>query len=285
MREIATWPEGREFETLPTMMRLTLNAILRAVFGAQGSELEELRVAMPAAIRLGSPLHVMPPIVRRDFGRWSPGGRLLEYRRRIDAVIDSLIADARADPAFEERSDVLSLLLQARYENGDPIPDRHIADELVTVVAAGHETTASQLAWTVERLRRHPELLSRLVDEVDAGGSELRQATIYEVQRTRPTLEATTRCAKKRIRLGDWVLPPGTNVMVNFQLAHESEENFSDADSFNPDRFVGSNPKAFRWIPFGGGVNRCIGAGFANMEMDIALRTLLREFRFEPQGR
>ena len=146
MREIATWPEGREFETLPTMMRLTLNAILRAVFGAQGSELEELRVAMPAAIRLGSPLHVMPPIVRRDFGRWSPGGRLLEYRRRIDAVIDSLIADARADPAFEERSDVLSLLLQARYENGDPIPDRHIADELVTVVAAGHETTASQLA-------------------------------------------------------------------------------------------------------------------------------------------
>jgi cytochrome P450 len=150
------------------------------------------------------------------------------------------------------------------------------------VVAAGHETTASQLAWTVERLRRHPELLSRLVDEVDAGGSELRKATIYEVQRTRPTLEATTRCAKKRIRLGDWVLPPDTNLMVNFQLAHESEENFPDADSFNPDRFVGTNPKAFRWIPFGGGVNRCIGAGFANMEMDIALRTLLREFRFAP---
>ena len=113
-----------------------------------------------------------------------------EYRRRIDAVIDSLIAKARADPAFEERSDVLALLLQARYENGEPIPDRHIADELLTVVAAGHETTASQLAWTVERLRRHPQLLSRLVDEVDAGGSELRQATIFEVQRTRSTLEA-----------------------------------------------------------------------------------------------
>ncbi|MEN3319573.1 MAG: hypothetical protein V7643_2974, partial [Mycobacterium sp.] len=236
MREIATWPEGREFKTLPSMMRLTLNAILRAVFGAQGSVLEELRAALPAAIALGGPLHVLPSIMRRDFGRWSPGGRLLEYRRRIDAVIDLLIADARADPAFEERSDVLSLLLQARYENGDPIPDRHIADELLTVVAAGHETTASQLAWTVERLRRHPEVLSRLVDEMEAGGSELRQATIYEVQRTRPTLEATTRCAKTRIRLGDWVLPPGTNVMVNFQMAHESEENFPDADSFNPDR-------------------------------------------------
>src|SRR3954454_3388681 len=282
MREIATWPEGREFKTLPSMMRLTLNAILRAVFGAQGSVLEELRVALPAAITLGSPLHVLPPIVRRDFGRWSPGGRLLEYRRRIDAVIDSLIADARADPAFEERSDVLSLLLQARYENGDPIPDRHIADELLTVVAAGHETTASQLAWTVERLRRHPEVLSRLADEVDAGGSELRQATIFEVQRTRSIFEATTRCVKKRIRLGDWVLPPGTTVLVDIQLAHESEENFLDAASFNPDRFVGTSPKPFRWIPFGGGVNRCVGAGFAAMEMDVALRTLLREFRFAP---
>jgi hypothetical protein len=282
MSEIATWPEGREFETLPSMMRLTLNAILRAVFGAQGSVLEELRVVVPATITLGSPLHVLPSIVRRDFGRWSPGGRLLEYRRRIDAVIDWLIADARADPAFEERTDVLSLLLQARYENGDPIPDRHIADELVTVVAAGHETTAAQLAFTVERLRRHPEVLSRLVDEVDAGGSELRQATIYEVQRTRPTLEATTRCPKTRIRLGDWVLPPGTNIMINFQMAHESDENFPDADSFNPDRFIGSNPKPFRWIPFGGGVNRCIGAGFANMEMNVALRILLREFQFAP---
>ena len=282
MNETATWPEGREFETLPTMGRLTLNAILRATFGDEGHVLDELRSLLPAMIPLGGVLHQLPSVVGRDFGRWSPGGRLLRYRRRIDAVIDSLIAKARADPAFEERSDVLAVLLQARYENGDPIPDRHIADELLTLVAAGHETTASQLAWTVERLRRHPELLSRLVDEVDAGGSELRQATICEVQRTRPTFEATTRCAKKRIRLGDWVLPPGTNVIVNFQLAHESEENFPDAASFNPDRFLGTNPKAFRWIPFGGGVNRCVGAGFANMEMDIALRTLLREFRFAP---
>ena len=282
MRETAGWPEGREFEILPSMSRLTLNAILRAVFGEEGHALNELRHLLPATIRVGSLLHLLPTVVERDFGRWSPGGHLLRYRRRIDAVVDSLIAEARADPALEERSDVLAVLLQARYENGEPIPDRHIVDELLTFVAAGHESTASQLAWTVERLRRHPELLSRLVDEVDAGGSELRQATIYEVQRTRPTIEATMRCTKERIRLGDWVLPKGTNVMVNFQLAHESEENFPDAYSFNPDRFVGANPKAFRWIPYGGGVNRCVGAAFANMEMDIALRTLLREFRFAP---
>ena len=282
MSETANWPEGREFETLETMGRLTLNAILRAVFGEEGPTLDELRSVVPDLVTVGSLLHLLPPIVGRDYGRWSPGGRLTRFRRRFDIAIDSLIAQARSDPAFEERSDVLALLLRARYENGEPIPDRHIADELLTLVAAGHETTATQLAWTVERLRRHPELMSRLADEVDAGGSELRQATIFEVQRIRPNIEASLRCAKERIRLGDWVLPAGTNVMVDFQLAHESEQNFPDAASFNPDRFVGASPKPFRWIPFGGGVNRCLGAGFAAMEMDVALRTLLREFRFAP---
>jgi cytochrome P450 len=282
MNETANWPEGREFETLETMGRLTLNSILRAVFGEEGDVLDELRSIMPAMVTQGSLLRLLPSTMGRDYGRWSPGGRVLRLRRRFDTAIDSLIADARADPTFAERSDVLAVLLQARYENGEPIPDRHIADELLTLVAAGHETTASQLAWTVERLRRHPELMSRLADEVDAGGSELRQATIFEVQRTRPNIEGSIRRAKERVRLGDWVLPAGTMVLADFQLAHESEENFRDAASFNPDRFVGASPKPFRWIPFGGGVNRCIGAAFAAMEMDVALRTLLREFRFAP---
>lgn len=280
--ETANWPEGREFKTLETMNRLTLNAILRAVFGEEEHALDELRSVMPAMITLGSLLNILPSIVRRDFGRWSPGRRLSQYRRRIDTAIDSLIADARADPDFEERSDVLALLLQARYENGEPIPDRHIADELLTLVAAGHETTANQLAWILEQLRRHPQVLERLVDEVDAGGSELRQATIYEAQRIRSTIEASLRRTKKQIRLGDWVLPEGTHIMVNFQIAHESEENFPDAGSFNPDRFMNTNPKPFRWMPFGGGVNRCPGSTFASMEMDVTLRTLLREYWFAP---
>ena len=282
IRETADWPQGREFKTLPTMGRLTLNAILRAVFGEEKRALDELRTVMPAMIVLGSLLQRLPPMVGRNYGRWSPGARLSQYRHRLDTVIDSLIADARTDPALAERSDVLALLLQARYDDGQPIPDRHIADELLTLVAAGHETTASQLAWTVERLRRHPQLLARLTAEVDAGGSELRQATIYEVQRTRPTIGASLRTANQQIRLGDWVLPAGTNMMIDFQLAHESEDNFPDPDSFNPDRFLGGTPPAFRWIPFGGGVNRCVGAGFAALEMDVALRTLLREFRFAP---
>ncbi|MGH3563346.1 MAG: cytochrome P450 [Mycobacterium sp.] len=282
LRETANWPQGREFKTHQSMNRLALNAILRTMFGDEPSALNELRSVVPTMVTVGSFLHQLPSVVRRDFGRWSPEGRLLRYRRRFDAVIDSLIAQARSDPNFEERTDVLALLLQARYENGEPIPDRHIADELLTLVGAGHETTANQLAWILEQLRRHPQLLERLADEVDAGGSALRQATIYEAQRIRPSIEASLRRTKERIRLGDWVLPESTHVMVNFQLAHESEENFPDAGSFNPDRFLNTNPKPFRWMPFGGGVNRCPGASFANMEMDIALRTLLREFWFEP---
>jgi len=280
MREIATWPEGQEFETLRPMMRITLNAILRAVFGARGAALDELRELLPPAVVLGSRIAVLPPVARRAIGRWSPGARFLQYRRRYDAVIDTLIADARADPEFEQRSDVLSLLLQARYDDGEPISDRHVADELLTLLTAGHETTATTLAWTVERLRRHPRLLARLNQELDAGGSQLRQATIWEVQRTRPVVDATIRRTKQRIRLGEWVVPEGHSVIVSIGLAHASESSFPDAQTFNPDRFLDSPPDTYTWIPFGGGVRRCVGAAFANMEMNVTLRTLLREFRF-----
>ena len=185
-REIATWPEGREFETMPSMMRITLNAILRTVFGAEGAALDELRELLPGMVLHASRLAVMPPIVRRDVGAWSPGGKLAANRERYDEIVGRLIDDIRNDPKFDERSDVLTLMLQARYEDGEPISDDHVADELLTLLAAGHETTATTLAWTVERLRRHPRLLARLAAEVDADGTELVQATIWEVQRTPP---------------------------------------------------------------------------------------------------
>ncbi len=281
MREIADWPQGREFETLPSMTRITLGTILRAVFGAEGAELDALRELVPHAAVVASMVLVVPPRLRRDLGPWSPWGRHLRYRRRFDAIVDSLIAKARVDPALQERADVLALLVQARYDDGEPIPDQHIADEMLTLVVSGHETTAGSLAWAVERLRRHPKLLERLTDEVDAGGSELREATISEVQRVRPVLDAFVRRTKTRIRLGEWVIPEGTNMVFSVPMVHDSEDSFPDATSFNPDRFVGT-PKPSAWIPFGGGVNRCVGAAFATMESDITLRTLLREFRFVP---
>jgi cytochrome P450 len=235
---------------------------------------------VPPIITLGSMLAVCPPMVRRDLGPWSPWGRFLRERRRFDAIIAALIAEARADPAIDERADVLALLLQTRYENGERISDEHIADELLTLLGSGHETTAASLAWALERLSRHPELLSALAAEADAGGSELRQATIWEVQRTRPVLDGTTRRTKTRIRLGEWVLPKGTNIIISIKLAHQSENDFADAGSFNPYRYQGAASKPAAWIPFGGGVNRCVGAAFAFMELDVVLRILLREFRF-----
>ena len=280
MRELATWPEGEEFATLPSMMRITLNAILRTVFGADGAAFEELRELLPPMVLRASRLTVLPPIARRDYGRWSPWRRVDTLRRRYDAIISRLIADARNDPALEERNDVLALMLQARYEDGSPIADDHVADELLTLLAAGHETTATTLAWAVERLRRHPRLLSRLSDELDAGGSDLLQATIFEVQRTRPVINATARMTKTRIRLGEWVIPERHAILVSISLAHASERSFPDAAAFNPDRFIGNPPDTHAWVPFGGGVRRCIGAAFANMEMMVTLRTLLREFEF-----
>jgi cytochrome P450 len=280
MREIADWPEGREFETLAPMMRITLNAILRTVFGAQGTAFDELRELLPPMVPLASRMAVLPAALRRDLGPWSPWGRVQRNRRRYDDIIAALISEARADPAFEQRNDVLALMLQARYEDGSPISDGHIADELLTLLAAGHETTATTLAWAVERLRRHPRLLARLTAEADGGGSELRQATIWEVQRTRPVVEATIRVARQRIRLGEWVIPKNHAVIASIAMAHVSGENFTDPSSFNPDRFLGGNPDTHTWIPYGGGIRRCIGAAFANMEMNVTLRTLLREFEF-----
>ncbi|GAB3225632.1 cytochrome P450 [Mycolicibacterium hippocampi] len=282
LREMQSWPEGVEFETLEPMMRITLNTILRAVFGAEGDELDELRVLIPAAVEFGSKIALLPSFVRRDLGPWSPGGKFAQYRSRMDEVCRSLIADARSDPNFTERGDVLSLLLQARYDDGSSIPDPYVVDELLTMLVAGHETTSTQLAWTIERIRRHPELLRRLTEEVDAGGSELMQATIAESQRTRPVLTAALRRARTRIRLGEWVIPEGDTIMASTQLAMAAAESFPDPEVFDPDRFVGKPPNPFAWIPFGGGMMRCIGASFATMEMDITLRTMLREFRLEP---
>jgi cytochrome P450 len=282
LREAASWPEGREFATLESMRSMTLNIILRAIFGAEGHTLEELRELLPPMVVQASILAMLPHRLRRDVGPWSPGGFHGRYRRRYDAVIKALIAKARNDPDFDNRGDVLSLMLRARYDDGQPITDSHIGDELGTFLAAGHETTATQLAWAVERLRRHPELLERLVAEVDAGGSELLQATVWEVLRTRPVIEGYERFTLEQVRLGPWVLPKNQLIAVSMVLSHSADQNYPQAARFDPDRFAGGPPDGSLWVPYGGGIHRCIGAAFANMEMLVTLRTLLRHFTFTP---
>jgi cytochrome P450 family 138 len=281
LREMAGWPEGTSFATLSPMMRITLNAILRAVFGAEGAELDELRRLIPPWVTLGSRLAALPK-PKRNYGRFSPWYRLDEWRRQYDNVIETLIAAERADPNFAERTDVLALLLRSSYEDGSTMSHREIGDELLALLAAGHETTASTLAWAFERISRHPDLLAALVEEADGGGSELRQATILEVQRARTVIDFAGRHVyPETYQLGEWVIPRGYSIIVGIAQIHDNHEVFPDPGRFDPQRFIGTKPSALSWIPFGGGTRRCVGAAFANMEMDVVLRTVLRHLAIE----
>jgi cytochrome P450 family 138 len=281
LREIADWPEGEAFATLPAAMRITLNAILRAVFGAEGAELDELRRILPPWVTLGSRLAQLPK-PPRTFGRYSPWGRLAEWRRRYDVVLDKLIEDERADPHFEDRNDVLALMLRSHYEDGSAMSRKDIGDELLTLLAAGHETTAATLGWAFERLSRHPELLAALVAEADTQDNELRQATILEVQRTKTVIDFAGRHVYAPVfELGDWAIPRGSSIVVSIARMHANPEVFPEPERFDPHRFIGAKPPSFAWIPFGGGARRCVGAVFANMEMDMVLRTVLRHFTIE----
>ncbi|ONI82895.1 cytochrome P450 [Actinosynnema sp. ALI-1.44] len=273
VRELASWPENTPFPVQPSMMRITLNAILRAVFGAEGSEFDELRDLLPPFVELGSRLATLP--LPQD-SWWSPWHRFRRMRSRYDDIMARLIAKA---DHLDQRDDVLAMLLQSRYDDGSPMNHSDIADQLLALLTAGHETTATTLAWTVERLRRHPGVLHDLVDEVDAGGKALREATILEVQRIRPVIDMIGRQVRSdRMDLGPWTLSRNDRVLVSIALLHDDPSVFPDPRAFRPSRFLDTKPDFYAWIPFGGGTRRCIGATFANMEMNVVLRTMLRDF-------
>ncbi len=277
-RESDSWPLDTEFASLPSFMRITVNVILRAVFGARGRDLDELRRLLPDLVTRGSRLALLP-VPATGLGRWNPWLRYREQRLRYNAIAQRLVADASADPDLDRREDVLAMMVRSSYEDGSRMSGADIADELLTLLAAGHETTATTLAWAVERLRRHPEVLARLVAEADRGGQDLLQATVLEVQRTRPVVVLTARrVIGPALPLGDWVIPHGSTVIVGIELVQQDETVFAHPDRFDPDRFLGAPPDSYSWIPFGGGLRRCLGASFANLEMTVVLRTLLTEF-------
>lgn len=281
--EIARWPAGVELPTAPAMQRITLRAILRAVFGATGEHLRRLGELLPPWTELGSFLTTFT-MARPDLGPRSPGGRFRRLRAEIDTVLDQLIAEAKADPALEERGDVLALLVQATHADGAPMTNAEIRDQLVTMLAAGHETTAHTLSWAVERLTRHPEALEALVAEVDGqDGKAVRDATIREVQRQRPVIAFAGRGVRRRpYELGGHALPVGTRIGLAAALTHFDPSLFDRPDRFDPRRFLDKLPDTYSWIPFGGGIRRCIGATFAHMEMDVVLRTLLQQVTLQP---
>ena len=283
LRVFEGWPEGREFRTSGSFMQITVNVILRAVFGMrEGPLMDEMRLKAPRAVTLGSRMMVAPPL-QRDLGPWSPWGYYRRLIERFEWIVNALVDEARRDPNPEQRTDVLALFARATHEDdGSLLSDQEIADELKAVVAAGHETTGITLGWAVERLRRHPEVLRRLVAEADEGGKELREATIREVQRTRPVIPGTGRLVMRPFTLGGYRLPPGTLIALVAPFLHNDPETYPHPERFDPDRFLGKRPDPNTWIPFGGGVRRCPGAAFAHMEMDIVLRTLLRNFELVP---
>jgi cytochrome P450 len=280
-RAMATWPEGVEFASIESFQTITLRIILRAVFGAEGQELAELEKLLPPMTTVGQKL-VTVPILRRDWGRRSPGGRWRRMHARYRRLADKLVDDHLADPDLDQRIDILAMMLRAQLAEGDEVDRAEVADELLTLLVAGHETTASALAWNVERLRRHPEVLHRLEEEARGDDNALRLATAEETLRVRPVINATARLVMKPFEVGEWRVPPGSRVVTGIALVHRDDRFHARGRRFDPDRFLGKKPDTYAWIPFGGGVRRCLGAAFAQFEIDVVLRTLLRTFELQP---
>lgn len=278
LREIANWSEDREFRILDSMNRITLNVILRTIFGAEGLEFEKLREIVPPFMKRGQLLAFapVPPVWIR---RLTPWARLDRYRREFDRIVFALIDRADADPGLDERTDVLALLVRSRHNGEAEMSRVDICDELLAFVCAGHETTASALAWAFERLRRHPAVLGELMREVDAGGCKFRRATIAEVLRVRTVLDAFgRRVSSENFDSGGWRIPRDRTVLVRIADVHENPDIFPHPELFDPYRAWDTKPGVSESVAFGGGARRCIGAGFAITEMDIVLRTVLENF-------
>ncbi|WP_428341842.1 cytochrome P450 [Mycobacterium sp.] len=280
LRESANWSENKEIRILEPMHRITLNVILRTIFGADSAELEELREIVKRFTKRGSILARLMPAPKFRTRCYSPWNKLDRIREDFDRIVLMLIDRANADPGLGERTDILALLLRSRYADGTGMSRTDICDELVTLIGAGHETTASALSWAFERLRRHPDVLAELVGEVDAGGSDFRRATILEVLRVRTIIDYPGRRVNApNFDLGAWRIPHSRNVFVSLADLHENPAVFPHPERFDPDRFRDTNQPQPAWLAFGSGARRCIGSEFAIAEMDIVLRTILQSFR------
>jgi cytochrome P450 len=310
-RELATWPREQPVELHPRLQRLTLEIILRTVFGLeQGAQLDALRELLGEMLAFAtSPLSLLPPPPERLTSRgplaWI-GARFgpTAHLAQVDELIFGLIAERRAageQGAAGERSgaapakqadgeDVLSMLLGARHEDGSPMSPQELRDELMTALVAGHETTASQLAWAFERLAREPAVVARLCEEMQEDSSEeYLSATINEILRHRPVLpNAEPRLVMQPVEIGGFPYPPGVALFANAYLLHHDPAVYPKPYEFRPERFLesegGQKPGTYTWIPFGGGRRRCLGASFALLEMKLVLRAVLERCELQPAG-
>ncbi len=280
--EVASWPLETPVALHPRVQRLTLEVILRAVFGLErGAQLDELREQMTELLAFGeSPLSLLPPAQRLLRGR-GPMARMERARGRSDELIYALIDERRAHGPDGE--DVLSLLLDARDEDGQPMTAAEMRDELVTALVAGHETTASQLAWAFEQIAHDDRVQRRLHAELDDGGDEYLVATINEILRRRPVVpNAEPRLVKRPIEIGGIEYQPGVVLFASAHLLHHDPDIYPEPYAFRPERFLDNAPGTYTWTPFGGGRRRCLGASFALLEMKLVLRAALARHELRP---
>jgi cytochrome P450 family 135 len=275
-REVAAWsPHGR-FALHERTQALTLEIILRAVFGlAAGPQLDELRLTLKRLLDLGaSPLTLLPPF-RRRLGPLTTWARFVEVRAHADELILALVDERRR--AGEETDDVLSMLLSARDEDGRPMTDRELRDELVTLLVAGHETTASALSWGFKQLLRAPDVLERVTRAAVEDDGAYLEATVKEILRRRPVLPiAQPRRIKQPVEIGGREYPVGPAFTACIYLVQHDARIYPEPYAFRPERFIEQPAGTYTWIPFGGGVRRCLGASFAQFEMRVVLRELVR---------
>jgi cytochrome P450 len=285
-REISSWPLDEPTALHPRLQRLTLEVMLRTVFGLQrGAQLDELRDLTTEILTFGeNPISLLPPAQRLLAGR-GPVGRMERVSARADELIYGLIEERRAQT--DDGDDVLSMLLGARDEDDQSMSPVELRDELVTALVAGHETTASQLAWALERIAREPHVQRSLHHEIDGEREDdaYLSATINEILRRRPVLgNAEPRLVKRPIEIGDIEYQPGAVLFASAYLVHHDPAIYPDPYAFRPERFLGQTPRTYTWIPFGGGRRRCLGASFALLEMKIVLRAALDRFELRSPG-
>jgi cytochrome P450 len=276
-REIDGWPLDSEFAIHPRMQAVTLEVILRAVFGVSDEgRLARLRALLSGLLReSSSPGLQLRVLIARRLGRSEPLDEIRRTNEKVDEILAAEIDDRRGDPGLEDRTDILSQLMASRFEDGGSMDDDELRDQLMTLLLAGHETTATALAWTFDLLLRNPAVLARLREELRTEGDEYLRAVISESLRLRPVIPLAGRRLHAELPVNGYTLPAGTDVTPAIWLTHTRADLYPDPLAFRPERFLDNPPKTYGWIPFGGGVRRCLGAAFAEFEMRVVLRQVV----------
>ena len=290
-RAIDGWPVGRPFPLLASMQSITLDVIVRAVFGVEEGprELELKRSLREMIDPVGTRASVALMIL--SGGRFGIAGNVREFeqrRRAVDTLIYEEIARRRRATDLEDREDVFSMLVLARDEDGRELTDEELRDELVTLLVAGHETTATGLAWTLELALRNPPVLERLQAALAAGDDAYLDAVIKEGLRLRPVISGIGRVVRgeEPFEVGGYAIPPGVEINPSISVIHRRADRYPQPREFRPERFLGDDaPDTYTWVPFGGGVRRCLGASFATFEMKVVIRRVLERAQLRPVGR